>query len=175
MPKAKQPKLNNCRYCGAKIELPKFRQFCSAKCQAEYWKKQRRVKYASRPCAECGKKFRPKRFGQECCSSLCGVRHRLDLRYFGGHRHDAIGFDEKTCWICGKTGLKKPHVHHIVGKENSNELLTVLCYGCHALVGKLGQRNFLADPEMVEDLLTLARFVKGLPNMRTIVKFEEVK
>jgi hypothetical protein len=172
---ARQPKRATCKNCGKAITAPKFRQFCSAKCKDAFWMKQRRIEYASRPCVECGEKFRPRRFGQECCSDLCRVRHRLDLRYFKGHRHSAIGFDEKKCWVCGKTGLKKPHVHHVVGKENSDEPLVVLCYGCHALVGKLGQRNFLDDPEMVEDLLTLARFVKGLPNARTIVKFEEVE
>ena len=172
---AKQPKLELCKNCGKVVTKSRRRQFCSSDCSVAYWMKQRRIEYASKPCVECGKMFRPKRFGQECCTDLCRSRHRLDLRYFHGHRHSAVGFDEKTCWICGKTKLKKPHVHHVVGKDNSDEPLVVLCYGCHSLVGRLGQRNFLDDPEMIEDLLTLARFVKGLPNARTVVKFEEVE
>jgi hypothetical protein len=39
----------------------------------------------------------------------------------------------------------------------------------------LGNRLFLSAPKMVADLITLARFAQGLPNVKTIVTYEEVK
>ncbi len=163
-----------CLACG-KTTKGRFRKFCSDSCRIEYWNEKRKTDHTIRPCAECGLPFKPRTRQQACCSDLCRMRQRTDTRYFGGLRKTAVGFDTRTCWICGKAGLDRPHVHHVVGRENAQEPLVVLCAGCHALVSKLGKRNFLDNAEMVEDLLTLARFVKGLPNVRTIVKFEEVK
>lgn len=87
----------------------------------------------------------------------------------------AIGFDEGKCWICQKIKLKgrKKHAHHIVGSQTDAELQAVLCPGCHELVELLAHRIFLSDPHKVADLITLARFKAQLPDMRTIVKFEE--
>ncbi len=136
------------------------------------------AKPTDKTCEYCGKpigvEYRPtKRF----CSDKCRNESRLDRCYHGGLRKTAIGFDSGTCWVCGKTGLKSrgKQVHHVMGKDNAAEPLVVLCRGCHNLVSDLGQRVFLADPEKVEDMITLARFAKGLPNMRTKVTYEEVE
>ena len=121
-----------------------------------------------------GSEYRPtKRF----CSDKCRKEARLDRDNFEGKRRTAVGYEEGVCWVCGKTGLngRKKHVHHVVGRDNAPEPLVVLCTGCHALVTELGRRVFLEDVEKVEDMITLARFSKGLPNVRTIVKFEEVE
>lgn len=101
--------------------------------------------------------------------------HR-DTEYFDGMRRTAIGFDERECWVCGKAG-GKIQVHHVIGQacDKTEPLLVVLCPGCHHLVTNLSRRLFLDNPGKVADLLTLARFAKGLPNARTIVTYEEVK
>ena len=166
-------KRGTCDYCG--VRLPKrHSRFCSLAHNRAWWMEQRRIPLPKRPCTECGTLFKPKRRGSLYCTQLCGIRGRLNQRYFGGKRQAAVGFYDKVCWVCGKTKLRKPHVHHVVGRADSQEPLVVLCYSCHALVGRLGQRNFLEDPHMVADLITLARFVKGLPDARTIVKYEGV-
>lgn len=87
----------------------------------------------------------------------------------------AVGFDEGKCWVCQKVNLKKgkKQCHHVLGKKWDIELQTVLCPGCHQLVEWLSHRTFLPDPHKVADLITLARFKAQLPDMRTIVKYEE--
>lgn len=60
-----------------------------------------------------------------------------------------------------------------MGKQWDVELQAILCPSCHALVEELATRIFLSDAHKVADLITLARMKAQLPDMRTIVKYEE--
>ena len=136
------------------------------------------LKTEAKTCEYCGGPIEGYyRANKKYCTEKCRTEARNDNYYHGGLRRTAVGFDEGTCWVCQKTKLKSrgKQVHHVVGKDNAPEPLVVLCRGCHTLVSDLGRRLFLEDPEKLEDLITLARFAKGLPNVRTIVKFEEVE
>lgn len=79
----------------------------------------------------------------------------------------------RTCWVCGKRGRKYFAEHHVMGAENDPDLTVWSCRGCHYLEGLLARPNFLADAAAVGRLITLARMHKGLPDARTIVKYEE--
>lgn len=166
-------------YNGPSAKAAKPRRKASGRRSTSGTSKRRPVeRKTDKLCEYCqkplGSEYRPtKRF----CSDKCRNEARLDRYYHGGLRRTAVGFDDGTCWVCGKTKLKSrgKQVHHVMGKDNSPEPLVVLCRGCHSLVSDLGQRVFLADPEKVEDLITLARFAKGLPNVRTKVSYEEVE
>ena len=136
------------------------------------------LKTEGKVCEYCGKPIENYyRANKKYCSETCRTTVRNDNYYHGGLRRTAIGFDSGTCWICQKTALKSrgKQVHHVMGKDNAPEPLVVLCRGCHMLVSDLGRRNFLEDAEKVEDLITLARFAKGLQNVRTIITYEEVE
>ncbi len=125
-------------------------------------------------CPYCGE-LKPK--AKTYCSAKCGQAAERDEQYFDGMRRTAVGFDEKECWICHKKGLKSCHCHHVIGRKNDplDPLLVALCPGCHTLVTKLAVRLFLSDPKALADLITLARFAQLLPNVRTVVTFEEVR
>jgi 5-methylcytosine-specific restriction endonuclease McrA len=128
-------------------------------------------------CLYCGEEFEgPKNDMQLYCSAACNKQAKRDEEYFDGMRRTAIGFEDRICWVCRKDKLKSFHVHHVIGRRNdpSDPLLVVLCPGCHNLITKLSNRIFLADPHKVADIITLARFDKGLPNVRTVVRFEDV-
>ncbi len=127
-------------------------------------------------CLYCGEPFKPRTASQLYCRPKCKLAARNDDTFFDGMRRTAIGFDERQCWACQKIKLKSFHVHHVVGKANDpkDPLLVVLCPGCHNLVTKLSGRLFLEDPRKVADIITLARFEKGLPNVKTTVIYEEV-
>lgn len=96
-----------------------------------------------------------------------------DKSSFGGQQRNAIGYKERECWVCERTKLKKMHVHHIIGKQNPESPLVALCPHCHVIITYLGFRNFLEDAHKVANLITMARFVKGLPDRKTVVKYEE--
>lgn len=167
-----------CDNCGKQYS-PKSRaqrRFCSDTCRTEFWKAQRRVNFEVRECAYCGASFMPTRQTVVFCSTKCRYTAKSDKEYFNGLRKTAVGLDKKQCWVCQKTDLKRFHVHHVVKRSDyaGDPLLVVLCRGCHELVSKLGVRTFLDNTSAIEDLITLARFDKGLPNVKTVVKFEEV-
>jgi len=167
-----------CDNCGKQYS-PKSRaqrRFCSDTCRTEFWKAQRKVNFEVKECAYCGAPFKPTRQTVVFCSTKCRYTAKSDKEYFNGLRRTAVGLDKKQCWVCQKTDLKRFHVHHVVKRSNyaGDPLLVVLCRGCHELVSKLGVRTFLGSTSAIEDLITLARFDKGLPNVKTIVKFEEV-
>lgn len=125
-------------------------------------------------CSYCGM---PHRRSSEYCSPKCARTAKSDLEYFDGCRKTAVGLEERICWTCRKEKLSRFHVHHIIKKSQlpKKPLLVVLCPGCHSLVTALGNRLFLSDAKKVADLITLARFSQCLPNVRTIVTYEEVK
>lgn len=127
-------------------------------------------------CLWCGILFQPKVKGPlpYACSIRCKRKYDRDITYFGGHYKDAIGYKERICWICKKDNLleKQLNVHHTFGKKEGDEPLVVLCSGCHYLAGWLARRTFLINEHKVADLITVARFIKGLPDARTVVKYE---
>src|SRR3972149_682757 len=142
----------------------KSKVFCSVAC------KKGKHRFAPILCSWCGCTFIPRAKKQIACSTKCqGLLYR-DEHHFGGHLRTAVGYNERTCWVCSKSNLKVMHVHHVVGHQTADEPLVALCAGCHWLVGQLGKRTFLDDAHKVADLLTLSRFQKGLEDKRTIVK-----
>lgn len=80
----------------------------------------------------------------------------------------------RICWVCEKRGRRYYCEHHVVLRENDMGLTVWLCRGCHNLVGRLAQYlRILREPHTLADVITLARFQAGLPDARTIVKYEE--
>jgi 5-methylcytosine-specific restriction endonuclease McrA len=131
----------------------------------------------TKECLYCGAEFKPYRPSQMYCRNKCLKDAERDTEYFDGMRRTAIGFEERKCWICQRDKLKSFHVHHAVSRadDSKDPLLVVLCPGCHTVVTLISHRTMLTDPHKVADLLTLARFAAGLPDAKTIVKYEEAK
>lgn len=166
-----------CKNCGTSF-LPRSthspqRRFCCNACRDEYWRRIRSTNFIEINCMYCGKLFLPKRANQTCCSVKCQRTRLHDLKYFGGLRRTAIGYEERKCWICGKLDLRRMHIHHMIGRKNADLPLIVLCPGCHKLVTELGKRKFLYEEHKVADLITLARFEGTLPDARTVVIYEK--
>lgn len=151
------------------------RRFCSDTCRDEFWKAARRINKPVQECLYCGAEFDPGHTAKFYCTKKCQWTARQDARYFQGLRRTAIGMGLRECWVCRKPNLKRIHVHHVIRKANYDyPMLVVLCPGCHEIVSKLGRRVFLDNPKVVQDLLTLARFARELPNARTTVTYEVI-
>jgi len=123
-----------------------------------FWNEYRR-RYGLNPvkCPGCEQDFYPSNARQKTCSSVCGYRRRVDAKYFGGRRMEAVGLREGICQLCLEQ--KKPlAAHHVFGKaaDPENEFLIALCSGCHQLVGITGGRRFLATSQGWERLVSLA-------------------
>lgn len=145
----------NCAFCGKEFQTYKhtieegYGLFCSHAC-----KSQSQIKRIEVICKSCGKPFlvRPSEVkkGVKYCSWDCrklGIRGpgnpawKDDKNYRGydwdKSREKALGRDENSCQVCGKT--PSCVVHHIEKydrHENNNELhnLVTLCVGCHKRV-----------------------------------------
>lgn len=126
-------------------------------------------KRARRTCPMCKTVFTRQ---SNYCSDNCRNMARHDIEYFGGLRTTAVGFKERQCWVCGKIGLKRINVHHVMGKANSHVPLVVLCPGCHQLITRLSHRLMLEDAHKVADLITLCRFEAGLEDAKTVLKYK---
>lgn len=81
----------------------------------------------------------------------------------------------RTCWLCGKRGRKYYAEHHVYTVEEVPDMTVWLCRGCHWLVNLLSRFKLIREAAKVADLITLARWQANLPNVRTVVRFEEVK
>lgn len=133
-------------------------------------------------CKYCGDPITPTRAAKsDYCTAKCGKDMEYDEANFNGLRRAAVGFHERTCWICGKSKLKTINVHHVFGRNIPTtkgpidvDIFVVLCRGCHELVYRLSQRTFIDDPNKLEDLITLARCEHLLYNARTRVIVEEI-
>lgn len=123
-------------------------------------------------CPWCYTCFTPKRKGHLYCNAKCQGRDARDKEYFGGHKRSSVGYDEQICWVCGRTKVKRMPTHHVMGRKEADEPLVELCPGCHELVELLAKRRLLSDEKMVAALITLARFKAGLPDARTIIRYE---
>lgn len=137
--------------------------------------KERRKHLQPENCMYCLTEFMPYRPNQVFCSSKCQRHARQDEEHFNGLRRTTIGLEEGLCWICRKVKVKHLHSHHLLGHKEAPEPLVGLCPGCHQLVEMLAARNFLADEQAIEDLITLARFRRNLPDRHTVVKLLEEK
>lgn len=127
--------------------------------QPEYWTGYVRQHSELSPmtCPQCAMEFVPLTKKQTCCSRRCSSLRRVDQKYFGGKRTNAIGLLEGICQLCEKE-KKSLSAHHIFGKENDteNDFLIALCRGCHQLVGHLGNRSDANSPSFWENLIGLA-------------------
>ena len=158
-----------CPACGTlfKKKYPNQR-YCTPTCRPPV----QRHRTLKKVCGVCEKVFTTNNRAQVYCSAKCNHAAESDQKYFGGLRSTAVGFKERKCWVCGKIGVRRMNVHHVVGRQNSHQPLVALCAGCHQLVTYLGNRVFLEDAHKVADLITLARFQKGLEDKRTILNYE---
>jgi len=84
------------------------------------------------------------RLSQIYCSPRCGTLYRKDEAYFGGNLRNTLGWESRTCQICGKVEGKKGgfQSHHVYGRANDEEgnFLVLLCPGCHQAITLLGNR-----------------------------------
>lgn len=126
----------------------------------EQWAEYVRLHTVSPPqkCPGCGNDFTPLNARQKACSGKCTNAARRDAEYFGGRRLETIGLREGVCQVCERANVKGLSSHHIFGKENDpdNDFLIALCPGCHHLVGTLGSRSRVGDPQFWENLISLA-------------------
>lgn len=75
------------------------------------------------------------------CSAYCQRKDKKNREYFNGRYQATVGYDTRTCQICGKTS-PSGQSHHVFGQRNDPEAeaLVWLCAGCHQLVTLLGNR-----------------------------------
>lgn len=126
----------------------------------EWWEQYRRAHsdLAETQCKGCDLRFIPSNARQEYHSRACGSNKRRDDSYFGGNRSQTIGLAEGICQLCSRQVTKGLSSHHILGKENDPENLSLiaLCQGCHKVVTLLAARTFVDDAGAWEDLIILA-------------------
>ena len=169
-----------CKHCG-KIFYSKscvVPHVCSTKCASGYRctilrakTKNRLIQMQPRVCPYCQKEFISYEPRQKYCTSTCKQLAHKDKAHFNWLRRTTIGLEKKECWVCGKLNVKHLHAHHVMGHKIAPEPLIGLCPGCHRLASMLGNRNLLEDEHKVADLITIARFIKGLPDAATVVKY----
>lgn len=167
------PSQKKCLWCGNLFASKGNHFYCSEACRKAHRplrRKQLRIKQHT--CPECGKIFQSARADKVFCNRLCQTRYNTNIKYFNGLRKTAVGYTTKTCWICSKTNVRRINVHHVMGKRNAEEPLIALCSGCHTLATMLGNRDMLKDEHKVADLITVARFIKGLPDAKTVVRYQ---
>lgn len=109
-------------------------------------------------CEYCEQPFYPMSSKQKTCNRKCQADLRADKKYFGGNRRNTIGMKEGICQLCRQHKTSALASHHLYGKENDpdNQFLVALCSGCHKLVEFLAVRKFVDNPEILQDMISLA-------------------
>lgn len=125
-------------------------------------------------CEYCERDFAYSVKTQRFCSTKCAADKKRDLEYFSGNRRSTKGLAEGVCQVCYAEPTKGLASHHVYGKaaDPKGKTLVALCKGCHDLVGKLGTRNFINDPKILENLIALAHLRKHGPDKKLKVKVE---
>lgn len=125
---------------------------------------------ARKTCAWCQEKEVSPR--ATYCSPACQRQAYRDRTYYGGQLRDAVGYHDRSCWACGKTGLKRVHPHHVYGHALGDAPLVCLCPGCHQIVSLLARRaGLLEHADKVAHLITLARMQALLTDASTEVLY----
>ena len=82
----------------------------------------------------------------------------------------------EQCWVCDKRTRKYVQGHHVMGIDNDPDLKVPVCRGCHYLLTMLSRyKRLLTDAKKLGRLVTLARFYAGMPDAKTVIKYEETK
>lgn len=107
--------LCRCRGCRKIFETPNCSIYCSEQCRIAYTQKDSKgaVHYEQRPCAKCGKPFKPKSKNSRFCSPKCGIAHRALLKSEG------VAW-QGVCEICGSacsTGRRFCKEHSEAGRR----------------------------------------------------------
>lgn len=176
----KKPKKVICKGCNTEFQtrIP-HQKFCNQACGDKYENtKAKKYRENHRPvykldCSYCNKRFITHKMPTKYCSAKCRRNAKADREHFNGLRRTTIGLKENKCWVCKKVGIQHLHCHHLMGHKIAPEPLIGLCPGCHYLVELLATRNFLNDEQALEDLITVARFRRNLPDKHTVIKYEE--
>lgn len=127
--------------------------------QSAFWEQYVRAHAVAPPreCAYCHTPFYPLSHKQAACSRRCQAHHRVNHRYFGGNRQNAVGLADGICQLCRRPS-QSLHVHHEIGKQHDpgNEHLIALCSGCHQLVERLANLSVVENEGFWERLILLA-------------------
>lgn len=103
--------VRTCQQCEIEFVERHPQKFCSAKCRIDSTRGVLRVERTERPCAWCGKLFRPRKASQsaKCCSRRCGYdlgnskrgrKGEANVRWKGGVKNGANGYVRE--WVSGR-------------------------------------------------------------------------